>query len=94
MKKVAVLLAVLFAAAPVFAGDKGIIKLSLWDNIAVALPNNIHNVTGLSLGIGSKVDTLDGIQWDFIYNDANKVRGIKSAYIYETADVVYGLEGA
>ena len=94
MKKIAVLLAVLFAAAPAFAGDKGILKLSLWDDIAVAVPNNIHNVTGLSIGIGSKVNTLDGIQWDFIYNDAQKVRGIKSAYFYETADTVYGLEGA
>ena len=92
MKKIAILLACVLCAAPAFAGDKGILKLSLWDDIAVAVPNNIHNVTGLSLGIGSKVNTLDGIQGDFIYNDANKVRGLKSA-IYETADVVYGLEG-
>ncbi|MBR4592051.1 MAG: hypothetical protein IKO35_02475 [Elusimicrobiaceae bacterium] len=92
MKKIAVLLACALCAAPAFAGDKGILKLSLWDDIAVAVPNNIHNVTGLSLGIGSKVDTLDGIQWDFIYNDAYKVRGLKGA-IYSTADIVYGIQG-
>ncbi len=94
MKKVAVLLAVLFAAAPVFAGDNGIIKLSLWNDIAVAVPNNIHDVRGASFGIGSKVDSLYGLQWDFIYNNAQEVRGIKAAWFYETSDVVYGAEGA
>ncbi|MBQ8033403.1 MAG: hypothetical protein IJ266_05610, partial [Elusimicrobiaceae bacterium] len=93
MKKLAVLLAALLAAAPVFAGNTGYVKLSLWDDIAVALPNNIHNITGLDLGIGSKADTVDGIQFDIIYNDAHKVRGIKSAWIYNTADIVYGLQG-
>ena len=94
MKKVAVLLAVLFAAAPVFAGDNGIIKLSLWGDAAVAIPNNIHDVRGVSLGIGSNVDSLYGLQWDFIYNNAKEVRGIKAAYFYETADVVWGAQGA
>lgn len=92
MKKLAVLFAALLIAAPVFAGNTGYVKLSLWDDIAVALPNNIHNVTGLSLGIGSKVDTLDGVQYDIIYGDAHKVRGIKSA-IYSPADIVYGIHG-
>ena len=94
MKKVAVLLAVLFAAAPVFAGDNGIIKLSLWGNAAVAIPNNIHDVRGVSLGIGSDADSVYGLQWDFIYNNAKEVRGIKEAWFYETADVVWGIEGA
>ena len=94
MKKVAVLLAVLFAAAPVFAGDNGIIKLSLWGDAAVAIPNNIHDVRGVSLGIGSNVDSLYGFQGDFIYNNAKEVRGIKAAYFYETADVVWGAQGA
>lgn len=98
MKKLvlaAVLLTVLCAwPSAASAGDTGYVKLSLWDDIAVALPNNIHNITGVDLGIGSKADTVDGIQWDFIYNDARKVRGIKSAWIYNTADVVYGLQGS
>lgn len=94
MKKVAVLLAVLFAAAPVFAGDNGIVKLSLWGKAAVAIPNNIDNVRGVSLGIGSNVDSLYGFQGDFIYNNASEVRGIKAAYFYETADVVWGAQGA
>ena len=95
MKKLAVLAVALFITAPAFAccGD-GIVKLSLWDNIAVALPNNIHNVTGVSLGIGSNVDTLDGLQWDFIYNNARKVRGVKAAGFYNTADIVYGMQGS
>ena len=93
MKKLIVLLAALLVAAPAFAGNTGYVKLSLWDDIAVAAPNNIHNITGVDLGIGSKADTVDGIQWDFIYNDAHKVRGIKSAWIYDTADIVYGIQG-
>jgi len=94
MKKVAVLLAVLFAAAPVFAADKGIVKLSLWGDTAVAIPNNIHNVRGVSVGIGSNVNSLYGLQWDFIYNNAREIRGIKAAWIYETSDVVWGMEHA
>ena len=92
MKKLIVLLAALLVAAPAFAGNTGYVKLSLWGDAAVALPNNIHNVTGLSLGIGSKVDTLDGVQYDIIYSDAHKVRGIKTAWFYSTADIVYGIQ--
>ena len=92
MKKLAVLFAALIAAAPAFAGNTGYVKLSLWGDIAVALPNNIHNITGLDLGIGSKADTVDGVQYDFIYNDAYKVRGIKTAWIYNSADIVYGIQ--
>ena len=93
MRKIVVLLAALLVAAPAFAGNTGYVKLSLWGDIAVAVPNNIHNVTGLSLGIGSKADTVDGIQYDFIYSDAHKVRGIKTAWFYNTADIVYGIQG-
>ncbi|MBR3632625.1 MAG: hypothetical protein IKN49_06185 [Elusimicrobiaceae bacterium] len=75
------------------AGDTGIIKLSLWDDIAIAAPNNIHNITGLDLGIGSKADTVDGVQLDLIYSNTYKTRGVKSAFIYNTADIVYGLQG-
>ena len=84
MKKVALVAALLglFAVLPAAAGDTGYVKLSLWDDIAIAAPNNIHNITGVDLGIGSKADTVDGIQWDFIYNNTHKVRGIKSAYFY------------
>ena len=92
MKKIVVLLAALLVAAPVFAGNTGYVKLSLWDNIAVAVPNNIHNITGLDLGIGSKADTVDGVQFDFIYGDAHKVRGVKFGLV-DTADIVYGIQG-
>ena len=93
MKKLIVLLAALLVAAPAFAGNTGYVKLSLWGDAAVALPNNIHNITGLDLGIGSKADTVDGVQYDIIYGDSHKVRGIKTAWAYSTADIVYGLQG-
>ena len=92
MKKLAVLFAVLFAAAPVFAGDSGIFKLSLWGDIAAALPNNTQKVTGLVLGIGANTDTVYGLQWDFIASTAHEVRGVNAAWIYTKADVVYGLQ--
>jgi hypothetical protein len=94
MKNLGVLLAVLLCAAPAFAGDKGIIKLSLWGDKAIAAPNNINDVRGASFGIGSDVDSLYGYQWDIVYNNAKEVRGIKVAWFYETADVVWGEEGA
>ena len=94
MKKLAVLFAALFCAAPAFAGDAGIIKLSLWGDIAVAAPNNIHNITGVDLGIGSKADTVTGLQWDFIHNEADTVKGIQAAWIWNNSDTVYGLQEA
>ena len=93
MKKLAVLLAVVFCAAPVFAGDTGILKLSLWGDIAVAVPNNTQHVTGVDLGIGSSTEKIDGLQLDLIYSEAGTVRGINSAFIVSKADLVYGLQG-
>ena len=93
MKKLAVLLAVVLCAAPVFAGDSGILKLSLWGDAAVAIPNHKDYVTGLDIGIGSTTAKVDGIQWDLIYSEAGKVRGINTAWIVSKADTVYGLQG-
>lgn len=93
MKKLAVLLVAVLFAAPAFAGDTGILKLSLWDNIAVALPNNTNHITGINLGIGAKTDKVDGVQLDLISSKAGKVRGLNSAYIYSTAHELYGVQG-
>lgn len=92
MKKLAVLFAAVMMAAPAFAGDTGILKLSLWDNVAVALPNHTDYVTGLNIGIGAKTDKVDGVQWDLISSKAGKVRGINTAWIYASANEVYGVE--
>ena len=94
MKKLAVLVAALLVAAPAFAGNTGIVKLSLWGNIAEALPNNIHNITGVDVGIGSAADTVTGVQWDFIHNETNTVKGVQTAWIWNNADTVYGVQSA
>ncbi|WP_428075590.1 LA_2272 family surface repeat-containing protein [Candidatus Avelusimicrobium luingense] len=109
MKKVAVLLAVLFAAAPVFAGDKGILKLSLWNDIAVAIPNNTQTVRGIDVGIGSNTDSVYGFQWDLLIGKVGELRGINTAlgvakvnegfgindaWIYARSNEFYGIQGA
>ena len=79
MKKVVVLLAAVLCAFPAFAGDKGILKLSLWDDIAVALPNNTQTVRGIDVGIGSNTDSIYGLQWDLIWGEVGELRGINTA---------------
>lgn len=94
MKKLAVLLAAVLVAAPAFAGDKGIIKLSLWDDIAVALPNNTQTVRGVDLGIGSKTNSIYGWQANLVKSEASELRGINEAIGWSTIDEGYGINGA
>lgn len=81
MKKIAVLLAAVLCAAPAFAGDNGIVKLSLWGKLAVALPNNTQSVTGVEIGIGSDTASVKGVQWDFVYGKAGDLVGVQSALL-------------
>lgn len=92
MKKIAVLLAAVLCAAPVFAGDGGIIKLSLWGKAAVAAPNNIDHVTGIGIGIGSTTEHVDGVQWDLVWSEAGLVHGVNSAYIVAKSDEIVGVQ--
>ena len=94
MKKLVVLWAAVLCACPAFAGDKGILKLSLWDDIAVALPNNTQTVRGVDLGIGSNTDSIYGLQLDLIASKADEVRGFNEAFIYARSNELYGLQGA
>ena len=94
MKKLAVLLAAVLCAAPAFAGDTGIIKLSLWGDIAIAAPNNKDHVTGIDIGIGSSTKKVDGVQVDLIYSEADTVRGVNDAWIYAKSNTIYGLQNA
>ena len=100
MKKmlfVAVLLLGLFCKWPtsVFAADNGGFKLSLWGDIATALPNNIHNVHGLDLGIGSTADHLCGVQLDLIYSRVNRdFNGVQTSWIYASAPTFNGVQSS
>ena len=93
MKKLAVLLVAVLVAAPAFA-ENGILKLSLWDNIAVALPNNTQTVRGIDLGIGSNTDSIYGLQWNIVKSEAGELRGINEAWIYAKVGEGYGINGA
>ncbi len=93
MKKLAVLLAAVLVAAPAFA-DNGILKLSLWDDIAVALPNNTQTVRGVDLGIGSQTNSIYGWQANLLSSKAGELRGINEAIGYARVNEGYGLNGA
>ncbi len=100
MKKVllfAVLLTVLCAwpkTADAYGNSN--IKVSLWDRIAVAAPNNnIDEIVGLDLGIGSAAEHVSGVQLDFIYANArNDFDGIQWAWILAVTPEFKGWQGA
>lgn len=92
MKKLAVLLAAIICAAPAFAGDTGILKLSLWGKrLAIAVPANTQEITGIDFGIGSDSASVTGVQLDFIYAKAEKVTGVQTALV-ANADHVTGAQ--
>lgn len=91
MRKIIVVLTLALFASPAFAAS-GVIKLSLWDRIAIAAPNNIDNVGGIDLGIGSTTGTLRGVQFDFIYSETRDAVGWTSGLINIGGDFT-GLQG-
>lgn len=94
MKKLAVILALALAAAPAFAGT-GALKLSLWDKIAVAVPNNTHEVTGLDFGIGSTTDVVKGVQLDILFAQTTyEMKGVSLSWIINMANEMTGVQGA
>ncbi len=76
MKKL-LLLAVFVAGMtfPAFAGS-GAFKLSLWDNLAFAIPNNTQEIKGVDLGIGSHTYSVTGFQWDLIWGETRYLTGV------------------
>ena len=95
MKKFFVLLTVSFLSFPAFATNSAL-KLSLWDNMAVAMPtNNIYNVSGVDLGIGSKTDSVVGAQIDLIWAQTNyQLNGASFAWLVNMANKVSGFQTA
>lgn len=95
MKKIFVLFAVLCLSLPAFATNSAL-KLSLWDNIAFAIPaNNIYNVSGIDLGIGSKTDSVTGAQIDLIWAQTNyQLNGASFAWLVNMANKVSGFQTA
>ena len=95
MKKIilsALLLTVIF---PAFAAPNGNIKLSLWDHIAVATPNNKEDISGLDFGIGSQTATVTGAQIDLVWAETTyDLTGVSTAWLVSMADHVRGVQAA
>lgn len=91
MKKLAIVMTLLFLTGPAFAGA---FKLSLWDKAAIAIPGNIQQVTGLDLGLGSSAHNMYGVQFDVFFADTQeKMYGISHALV-DFAGEVKGVQGA
>ena len=92
MKKLLILALALLATLPASA-DTGIFKLSLWDKTAIATPRNTHDITGIDFGIGSKTDTVTGVQMDLIFAQTEyELKGASFAWIINLANEVYGAQ--
>lgn len=96
MKKL--FLAALLAALtlPAAAYEPSNFKLSLWDRTAVAAPNaNLDDISGVDLGIGSYAETVDGVQYDFVFANTNdRVRGWQHAWLVAFTGNFSGLQSA
>ena len=61
MKKLAVLLALAVCAVPAFAGETGVLKLSLWGKrLALAVPANTQEITGIDFSIAHNAASVAG----------------------------------
>ena len=96
MKKLVLTLALAVAALPAMAYGNSNIKVSLWDRIAAAAPNNnIDEIIGLDLGIGSTAEHVSGVQFDFIYaNTKNDFDGVQWAWILAVTPEFKGWQAA
>lgn len=96
MKKLVLALCLAVTCVPAMASGNSNIKVSLWGDIAVAAPNNnIDDVKGLDIGIGSTAEEITGVQLDFIYANAkDKFTGIQSSYIYSVTPEFQGWQSA
>lgn len=96
MKKL-LILAFLFAGiSPLCAStNDAAVKLSLWDQLAIAAPANVHNVTGLDFGIGSHTDTVTGLQWDLVWAQTHyELRGASLAWLVSMGNHITGAQSA
>ncbi len=94
MKKIALVAVALFIAFPAVAAQQnGVLKLSLWDQTAIAAPNNTQDVSGLDFGIGSKTATVTGLQLDLIWAETSyNLKGVSHAWLVSMANDVKGLQ--
>ena len=93
MKKLALAVALFMAAVLPASAETGALKLSLWDEIAVAVPSNIHDIKGVDLGIASKTATVTGVQFDFLFAQTEyELTGVSMSWIINLANQVKGAQ--
>lgn len=96
MKKLVLALCLAVAAVPAMAYGNSNIKVSLWDRIAAAAPNNnIDEISGLDLGIGSTAEHISGVQLDLIYAQVkNDFSGVQFGWIITLAPEFKGWQAS
>ncbi len=96
MKKL--LLLAVFVAGLAFpaqaAGQSGAFKLSLWDHLSFAIPNNTQEIQGVDLGIGSHDYSLTGFQWDLIWGESKYLTGLSWAWGISKTGYAQGVQWA
>ncbi|MBP5429947.1 MAG: hypothetical protein J6Y25_03575 [Elusimicrobiaceae bacterium] len=81
MKKLLLLMLLVGFALPAFCAGEGNVKLSLWDRYAVSIPhNNLDEIKGVDLGIGSTTHNVTGFQGDLLWAETNNLIGANFAW--------------
>ena len=95
MKKLLLLaIFVVGLAFPACASGSGYVKLSLWDNLSFAIPNNTQEIRGVDLGIGSHTRDVIGLQWDVIWAETHYLTGASLAWGMSKTSQAEGLQWA
>lgn len=96
MKKLLIACLFTLLALPACAYRADSLKLSLWGEAAFAVPeNNLDDISGADLGIGSSTENLTGLQFDFIFAQINnRFTGAQLAWIAALAGDFTGAQGA
>ena len=92
MKKLAVLASLICVAFPA-AADTGVLKLSLWNQTAIATPPNTQDITGIDFGIGSTSASVTGVQLDLLFSQTEyELNGVSMAWVISMANEVRGAQ--
>ena len=95
MKKLLLVVALLAGLSfPTYADEVGHFKLSLWDDISVAIPNNVRNIQGVDLGIGSHAHNVTGLQADIIWAETHDLTGASLAWGISKTSQAKGVQWA
>lgn len=88
MKKIAILICILFWGVQAYAWNSDILKLSLWgQDKSVGIPFNTPQVTGIEIGLGANLNEVNGLQANILYGMAGKLTGIQISVISRSNNI-------